>query len=205
MIPAIEGYFQYLVVDAVALPGSNGKRRRIASVRAPMRGVRPHGPVSVRHPPPAQAPNTVSRPVPVGFPPALLATALAIADPLPAYCPYAEANAVMDGALRAFKRIVDDDSTSAAASPRHRTRSSAAARRSALDPTSLMALAETVRPFQQRVWDSEAFAAERRPVPHERADQRILSGPELAGCQYVLAFVARLMTDAARERTNYRR
>ena len=36
MIPAIEGYFQYLLVDAIALPGSNGKRRRIATVKGPI-------------------------------------------------------------------------------------------------------------------------------------------------------------------------
>ena len=38
-------------------------------------------------------------------------------------------------------------------------------------------------------------------IEAERADQPVLSGSELAGFQYVLAFVARLMTDAARERT----
>eukprot|EP00388_Colpodella_angusta_P046605 GDKK01069933.1.p1 GENE.GDKK01069933.1~~GDKK01069933.1.p1 ORF type:complete len:189 (-),score=0.86 GDKK01069933.1:144-674(-) len=36
MIPAIEGYMQYMLIDACCLPGSNGLRRRIASVRAPM-------------------------------------------------------------------------------------------------------------------------------------------------------------------------
>ena len=36
MIPAIEGYFQYLLLDATALPGSGGLRRRIACVKAPM-------------------------------------------------------------------------------------------------------------------------------------------------------------------------
>ena len=106
----------------------------------------------------------------------------------------------MDGALRAFRRV-DDDELSAAVAPRQRTRSNAAARRStALDPTALATLAAAVRPFQQRVRESEA--AKRRPVPHERADQRILSGPALAGSQYVLAFVARLTAEAAREQAN---
>ena len=36
MIPAIEGYFQYLIMDASLLPGSGGKRRRIASLKGPM-------------------------------------------------------------------------------------------------------------------------------------------------------------------------
>lgn len=36
MIPAVEGYCQYLVIDVCALPGSNGKRRRIASVKGLM-------------------------------------------------------------------------------------------------------------------------------------------------------------------------
>ena len=36
MIPAIEGYCQYLLLDATLLPGSGGKRRRIASVKAGM-------------------------------------------------------------------------------------------------------------------------------------------------------------------------
>eukprot|EP00744_Colponema_vietnamica_P011125 GILI01015653.1.p1 GENE.GILI01015653.1~~GILI01015653.1.p1 ORF type:complete len:283 (-),score=46.78 GILI01015653.1:178-903(-) len=35
-IPAIEGYFQYLLVDATLLPGSGGKRRRIATVKGAM-------------------------------------------------------------------------------------------------------------------------------------------------------------------------
>ena len=182
MIPAIEGYFQYLLVDAIALPGSNGKRRRIASVKGPMCGVRPGGPQTRgRQTLYALTPNTASKPVPAEFPPSLLSVALAISNPLPAYCPYAEANAVMDGALRAFKRI-DDDEAPAAAPPRRRSRNNTSARRStALDPTALAALAAAVRPFQQRVRDSEAFAAKRRPVPHERADQRVLSGPSWWG------------------------
>eukprot|EP00742_Colponemidia_sp_Colp-10_P014717 GILJ01016751.1.p1 GENE.GILJ01016751.1~~GILJ01016751.1.p1 ORF type:complete len:644 (-),score=87.50 GILJ01016751.1:568-2457(-) len=36
MIPIIEGYFKYLLIDACALPGSCGKRRRIASVKGIM-------------------------------------------------------------------------------------------------------------------------------------------------------------------------
>lgn len=36
MIPAVEGYMQYLLIDACCLPGSNGLRRRIACVKAPM-------------------------------------------------------------------------------------------------------------------------------------------------------------------------
>eukprot|EP00742_Colponemidia_sp_Colp-10_P021754 GILJ01025566.1.p1 GENE.GILJ01025566.1~~GILJ01025566.1.p1 ORF type:complete len:478 (+),score=54.20 GILJ01025566.1:542-1975(+) len=36
LLPMIEGYFQYIVLDATALPGSGGKRRRIISIRAPM-------------------------------------------------------------------------------------------------------------------------------------------------------------------------
>ena len=36
MIPAIEGFCQYLVIDACALPGSGGKRRRIATVKGLM-------------------------------------------------------------------------------------------------------------------------------------------------------------------------
>lgn len=36
MIPAIEGYCQYLLVDATLLPGSQGKRRRVACLKGPM-------------------------------------------------------------------------------------------------------------------------------------------------------------------------
>lgn len=36
IIPLIEGYFKYLIIDACALPGSGGKRRRIASVKGLM-------------------------------------------------------------------------------------------------------------------------------------------------------------------------
>lgn len=36
MIPAAEGYFQYMLLDASALPGSGGMRRRVASVKGPM-------------------------------------------------------------------------------------------------------------------------------------------------------------------------
>ena len=36
MIPAIEGYCQYILIDAVLLPGSNGKRRRVACLKGPM-------------------------------------------------------------------------------------------------------------------------------------------------------------------------
>lgn len=38
MIPPIEGYFQYLLLDASLLPGSFGKRRRIACLKGPMLG-----------------------------------------------------------------------------------------------------------------------------------------------------------------------
>eukprot|EP00744_Colponema_vietnamica_P003075 GILI01004757.1.p1 GENE.GILI01004757.1~~GILI01004757.1.p1 ORF type:complete len:1051 (+),score=208.51 GILI01004757.1:100-3252(+) len=36
MIPAIEGYCQYLLMDTTLLPGSEGKRRRIACLKGPM-------------------------------------------------------------------------------------------------------------------------------------------------------------------------
>jgi len=35
-IPLIEGYFQYILMDATLMPGSGGKRRRIATVKAAM-------------------------------------------------------------------------------------------------------------------------------------------------------------------------
>eukprot|EP00744_Colponema_vietnamica_P014455 GILI01020237.1.p1 GENE.GILI01020237.1~~GILI01020237.1.p1 ORF type:complete len:946 (+),score=123.23 GILI01020237.1:110-2947(+) len=38
MVPAIEGYCQYLLLDASLLPGSHGKRRRIACLKGPMIG-----------------------------------------------------------------------------------------------------------------------------------------------------------------------
>eukprot|EP00388_Colpodella_angusta_P046898 GDKK01071013.1.p1 GENE.GDKK01071013.1~~GDKK01071013.1.p1 ORF type:complete len:518 (-),score=27.92 GDKK01071013.1:235-1674(-) len=64
MIPAIEGYFQYLLLDATALPGSGGLRRRIASVKGNM--LAPH-----RH-----------------HIPFLLGTALKLANPLPSANPF---------------------------------------------------------------------------------------------------------------------